>query len=267
MLKCKHCKKLFKEGNGKGSLKRHHAANKAANKKKSSSPKKFKSSPSKIKRSHEEVDWTTAGRLSWITRRRNIEAKEVYEKEYKDLSKNMQSKIDDRCERKYSDWGQTKEEKKSPRGKTRGKTDRKAAEEKAYATGMLATVLTKEKIRKSGKRWQLVEFTGPEGRESTGIVDLLAIRKDHRQNTGFNPGDLFEIIIIQIKGGNPPKRPTKEEIVRMKIVAEEYYAKNIILAEWKPGEKLRFYQLKKNFNQKTNLDSTWTSAEPSQIFR
>jgi len=267
MLKCKHCKELFKEGNGKGSLKTHMAAVKAAAEKKSIASMKFKSNPSKIKRSREEVDWTAAGRLSWITRRRNVEAKEVYGKEYKDLSKNLQGKIDDRCERKYSDWGQTKEEKKSRRGKTRGKTDWKAAEEKAHATAMLATVLTKEKIRKSGKRWQLVEFTGPEGRESAGIVDLLAIRKDHRQNTDFNPGDLFEIIIIQIKGGNPPKRPTREDIVRMKIVAEEYYAKNIILAEWKPGEKLRFNQLKKNFNQKTNLDSTWTNAEPSQIFR
>jgi len=37
MLKCKHCKELFKEGSGKGSLKTHQAAVKAAAKKKSAS--------------------------------------------------------------------------------------------------------------------------------------------------------------------------------------------------------------------------------------
>ena len=42
MLKCKHCKKLFREGSGKGSLKTHQAAVKAAAKRKSisNSPKK-----------------------------------------------------------------------------------------------------------------------------------------------------------------------------------------------------------------------------------
>jgi len=52
MLKCKHCKKLFKEGFGKGSLKTHQAAVKAAAKKKSTS-KSNKNATLKI--DHQEV--------------------------------------------------------------------------------------------------------------------------------------------------------------------------------------------------------------------
>ena len=32
---------------------------------------------------------------------------------------------------------------------------------------------------KATKRWQIVSFPGPAGRESAGIVDLMAIRKNH----------------------------------------------------------------------------------------
>jgi len=241
-------------------------ARKAAQTRKRNTQKKFKPKQSKSKRTKQEVDWPEAGRASWITRRRNIEAKDLYKKEYKDLTNAQQEKVDNAFEKKYENWGKGKKP-KSGGSKSKGKTDWEAAEEKAHATAMLATVLTKEKIKKCNSRWQLVEFTGPEGRESAGIIDLVAIRKDHRQNTGFNPGDLFEIILIQVKGGNPPKRPDREDIIRMKIVADEYYGKNIVLAEWKPGERLRFYQLRRDFNRNTILKNAWIKAEPTQIFR
>jgi len=242
-------------------------ARKAAKTRKRNQATKFKSKPSKTKRTRDDVDWPEAGRLAWITRRRNYEANDRYGKEYKDLTKSQQDKVDAACEKKYANWGKTKTRKKIGHGKTKGQTDWVAAEEKAFATGMLATVLTKEKIKKIGRRWQLNEFTGPEGRESAGIVDLLAIRKDHRKNTEFNPGDLFEIIIIQVKGGDPPQRPDREDIVRMRIVSDEYYAKHIVLAEWQPGKKLRFYQLKRNYNKKTHLDNAWDIVQPAQIFK
>jgi len=53
----------------------------------------------------------------------------------------------------------------------------------------------------------------------------------------------------------------------MKIVAEEYIAKNIVLAEWKPGEQIRFYQLKRNYNNKTLLNNAWDKVQLSQIFK
>jgi hypothetical protein len=77
---------------------------------------------------------------------------------------------------------------------------------------------------KATKRWQLVSFPGPAGRESAGIVDLMAIRKNHAtSNSRFKRGDLFEIILIQIKGGGA-RRPKMDEIKRPRAVAKQYSA-------------------------------------------
>jgi hypothetical protein len=53
---------------------------------------------------------------------------------------------------------------------------------KAARTARWATTMTKWLIARTKSRtdWQLVEFPGQRGGESRGIVDLLAIRKDHR---------------------------------------------------------------------------------------
>ena len=104
---------------------------------------------------------------------------------------------------------------------------------KAIRTAKWATTMTKWRIGfvtngkrlgsvkvKPIRRWQLVSFPGPAGRESAGIVDLLAIRKNHgKSKTPFKRGDLFEIILIQIKGGGA-KRPDKSEIKRLRDVAQ-----------------------------------------------
>ncbi len=65
-----------------------------------------------------------------------------------------------------------------------------------------------EKPVKAGRRWQLVAFNGPHGRESRGIVDFIAIRKDHREHgqAPFKRGDLFEIVLVQVKGALPRDR-------------------------------------------------------------
>ena len=79
----------------------------------------------------------------------------------------------------------------------------------AIRTAKWATTMTKWRIGfetrgtqlakpgvKPARRWQLVGFPGPAGRESAGIVDLMAIRKDHSTRNGdFERGDLFEIIL------------------------------------------------------------------------
>ena len=64
--------------------------------------------------------------------------------------------------------------------------------------------MAKVRIRKTIARtkWQLVTFVGAKKSESVGIVDMLAIRKDHRQpDNGLKRGDLFQVVLIQIKGG------------------------------------------------------------------
>ncbi|MFQ5853564.1 MAG: hypothetical protein ACE5JU_23650 [Candidatus Binatia bacterium] len=74
-------------------------------------------------------------------------------------------------------------------------------------------------ISKSGTYKALAagRFPGPAGRESAGIVDLIAIRKDHGTNNNkFKRGDLFEIILIQIKGGGA-RLPKTNDIRRLRL--------------------------------------------------
>lgn len=111
--------------------------------------------------------------------------------------------------------------------------------------------------RRTGARWNIVDFCGPVGAESRGIVDLLAIRKNHRDNvSGLKRGDLFEIVLIQIKGGRA-KRPTADDVTRLRKVATHYKAKATVLAEWRRGEKLALFVLER---------SGWQPVIPSRIF-
>ena len=49
----------------------------------------------------------------------------------------------------------------------------------------------------------IVPLPGRNGKESAGVVDLLAIRRDHRtKNRIIKRGDLFEIILIQVRAGS-----------------------------------------------------------------
>ena len=114
------------------------------------------------------------------------------------------------------------------------------------------------------RRWQLVGFPGPGGRESAGIVDLLAIRKNHtKPKSPFKRGDLFEIILIQIKGGGA-KRPDKSEIKRLRDVAKYYNARDVVLAEWSKGSRLKFYWL---INYRADPKKAWGEVNPGVLFR
>lgn len=77
---------------------------------------------------------------------------------------------------------------------------------KAQWTAQWARIMTKWFVtynHRNGAMWNVVSFNGPNGSESRGIVDLLAIRKDHRsKKAGRKRGDLFEIVLIQTKGGS-----------------------------------------------------------------
>src|SRR5918996_4477980 len=128
----------------------------------------------------------------------------------------------------------------------------------AIRTAKWATIMTKWRIGfetrgkrllkpgvKPARRWQLVGFPGPAGRESAGIVDLISIRKDHATANGdFKRGDLFEIILIQIKGGGA-KWPNADDIRRLRAVAKRYSARDVVLAEWVKGSRQKFYRLGK----------------------
>lgn len=111
--------------------------------------------------------------------------------------------------------------------------------------------------RQTGAKWNLVDFGGKTRSEARGIVDLMAVRKDHREGSpGLKRGDLFEIVLIQTKGGTAP-RPTLEDIIRLSRVAEHHRAKAVVLAEWQKGAKLDLFRLQGN---------DWVPVSPADIF-
>ena len=92
--------------------------------------------------------------------------------------------------------------------------------------------------------WQLVTFLGKAGGESRGIVDLLAIRKDHGKPTdGTKRGDALQIILIQVKGGSAAM-PTAQDGKRLRVVAKRYHARHVLPAVWKKGSAARFFSLR-----------------------
>jgi len=134
----------------------------------------------------------------------------------------------------------------------------KLAQKKSAKTAKWSKTMTKFIINYSSKRrWQMVSFDGPGGCESRGIVDLIAIRKDHKINApGLKRGDLFEIILIQVKGGSA-RRPSAEDIERLKKVGRHYKAKHLVLAEWKKGSGTILFKLDR---------SRWSAVDPREVF-
>lgn len=131
---------------------------------------------------------------------------------------------------------------------------------KAKKTGKWAKIMTKWLITyssKGGKKWKFVSFEGAKGGESRGIVDFMAIRRDHKNNKEtLKIGDLFEIILIQVKGGSA-RLPAGNDILRLVKVGEYYHAKRIILAEWKKGKAPTLYSL---------VNSSWQEIKPKDAF-
>ncbi len=130
----------------------------------------------------------------------------------------------------------------------------------AHRTSRWAKTMTKWLITKNcknGVKWHVVNFVGSANSESRGVVDLIALRKDHHsKNSEIKIGDLFDIVLIQVKGGNAPF-PTSADIVRLKKVAKHHRAKAVVLSEWKPKKRLQLYLLQRN---------KWIEASPKEIF-
>jgi hypothetical protein len=96
---------------------------------------------------------------------------------------------------------------------------------------------------KGGVKWQVVSFNGKSGQESKGIVDMIAIRKNHNASVvSKHRGDRFEIVLLQVKGGSA-KFPSQEDVERLISVKEHHRADKVVLTEWKQGEKLCCYIL------------------------
>jgi len=91
------------------------------------------------------------------------------------------------------------------------------------------------------------------------VVDLIAIRKDSAQpdHPRLRRGDLFEIVLIQMKGGSA-RRPSVEECKRLRAVGTRLRAKAVVLFEWDRGRLTNFCILRPNLQ--------WEIASCRQIF-
>ena len=130
-------------------------------------------------------------------------------------------------------------------------------------TDKWANIMTKVRIRQASAerpwpRWQFVSFAGPNNRESRGVVDFIAIRKDHTSiRAGIKKGDPFQIYLIQVKGGGAAK-PTAEDAARLRIVAKQHGACGVLYARWKEGGAATFFSL---LPQSLADASDWVSVQ------
>lgn len=143
------------------------------------------------------------------------------------------------------------------------------AAEKAARSAKWATIMTKWVITRNKSRttWKIVSFCGPNGCESAGIVDLLAVRKDHgTPKQGHKRGDLLEIVLIQVKGGSA-SWPSITDIARLRKVGRYYRAKNVVLAEWKKGKQPTFYRMKRTLPEGLHQKEAWVELSSiSEVF-
>jgi len=140
------------------------------------------------------------------------------------------------------------------------------AQKRAARTARWAVIMAKVRIRRvmARTRWQLVTFCGPAGSESTGVVDLLAIRKDHsKPRTGMKRGDALQIVLIQVKGG-AAAMPTAEDARRLRSVAKRHQVRHVLLASWIKGKQVRIFSLqskiirsRRNWTEVPNLDAVF----------
>jgi hypothetical protein len=119
----------------------------------------------------------------------------------------------------------------------------------AAYTEKWAVTMTKVRIRQAVAhapfpRWHFVGFAGRDGGESRGVVDLIAVRKNHAlPREGLKRGDTLQIVLIQVKGGYAA-HPTTDDGKRLRTVAKLHHAHGILLASWKKGAAARFYTLR-----------------------
>ena len=132
------------------------------------------------------------------------------------------------------------------------------AQKKSVKTSQWAETMAKAIGSRLARRWRFVSFRGKKGGESRGIVDVIAIRRNMRAaDPPLKRGDLFDIILIQVKGGTA-RRPTDADVRRLRLVGRRYKARSIVLFEWEYRRFCRFSTLARN--------GEWQEQTPVAIF-
>ena len=135
---------------------------------------------------------------------------------------------------------------------------RRAPGKKARLTDRTTETLRRALTMRAAKRWKLVSFRGEGGGEWRGIVDILAIRKStgRSDHSVLKAGDLFEMILIQAKGGSA-RKPKSEDLKRLLAVKRRYRASEIVLFRWRREKECSFSKLK---------HGEWASSSATELF-
>ena len=120
---------------------------------------------------------------------------------------------------------------------------------KAHATGRWAEIVFRALSSRVADRWRFVSFRGTNKSEWRGVVDLVAIRKNSRKpsNAMLRRGDLFDIVLIQLKGGSA-RGPTQDDCRRLREVKRLYRAQKVVQFQWRRRESSKFLVLGRNLN-------------------
>jgi len=122
---------------------------------------------------------------------------------------------------------------------------------KAHATGRWAETIFRALSSRIANRWKFISFRGVGKGEWRGVVDLIAIRKNAKRPAGdiLKQGDLFDIILIQIKGGSAPP-PSASDCRRLWEVRKVYHAKAVVQFQWRKGKSSEFSVLQRSLRWK-----------------
>jgi len=131
--------------------------------------------------------------------------------------------------------------------------------EQAQATDRWAEIIFRALSARIADRWKFVSFRGAGHGEWRGIVDVLAIRKDTAQprHASLMRGDLFDIILVQMKGGGA-RKPSLAELRRLRLVARHYHAREVVLFQWRKGASSKFHVLRRR--------SEWILTTGKEVF-
>lgn len=135
----------------------------------------------------------------------------------------------------------------------------RTASEQAHYTGRMAETLFRALSTRVADRWKFVSFRGKKGAESRGIVDIVAIRRNMKEEVGsaHRMGDLFDIILVQLKGGGAV-RPNERAVARLMTVKERYGAMEVVLFNWRDGVHSKFERL--------TDDGRWEDSSAAALF-
>jgi hypothetical protein len=140
------------------------------------------------------------------------------------------------------------------------RTSKTPAHVKAHATGRWAEIIFRALSSRVADRWRFVSFRGINKSEWRGVVDLGAIRKNSKDpsNAILKRGDLFDIVLIQIKGGSA-RGLTQDDCRRLREVKRLYRAKDVVQFQWRKGKSSKFFVLGRSLD--------WLPSSSEQRFQ